>query len=193
MPWAIMSRLLFPAARLSVATRAVRFTARCRNTLGLVAAVIIVVPVAFPPGISSTVLVAIPLVLVAISLVLDVLFVVRCGTTSAACPRGPHRVAPLTKPLAQRVDLAADRGNGSCLPGIDKTAFYLVGQLGELRRRGEQLGALLDQATRAAGQFPAASQRCEAQRPLHLVKSAQQIPRRDGKAHAGSGIHRIPL
>jgi hypothetical protein len=65
-----MSGPVFAAARLSVATRAVRFTARCRNTLGLVAAVLVVVPVAFPPGSSGTVLAAIPLALVAIPLVL---------------------------------------------------------------------------------------------------------------------------
>jgi hypothetical protein len=145
----------------------------------LIAIVNVFVPVAPRPGIRGAILLEMPLVplssavLVAISLVLDVLFVARCGAASAASPRGAHRVASLTKPLAQRVDLAADRGNGSCLPGVDKTAFHLVGQLGELRRRGEQLCALLDQTTRPAGQFSAASQCRQAQRPLHLVQPAQ--------------------
>jgi hypothetical protein len=155
MPFATTGGPLFAAPRLSAATRAVRFTARgwtalCRD------ATVVVVPVALPPGSSGAVLVAIPLVLVAIRLVLvaiplvlDVLFVARCGTASAACAWGAHCLAPLTKPLAQRVDLAADRRNGSCLPGVDKTTFHLVGQLGHLRRRGEELCALLDQATRA--------------------------------------------
>ncbi|HXB50377.1 MAG TPA: hypothetical protein VNW50_21675 [Streptosporangiaceae bacterium] len=141
---AIISGRAFPAPWLPARTIAVRSTARCRNALGLVATVTALVRAPSRPGASSAVLVAIPLVLVAIPLALDVIFAARCGTASAACPRGAHRVAPLAKPLTQRVDLAADRGNGSRFAGVDQTALHFVGQLGELRRRSEQLCALLD-------------------------------------------------
>jgi hypothetical protein len=156
MPIATTSSPVFAAPRLPAATRPASFTARDWTARRRDAAVIIVIAVAFPPRSSGAILVAIPLVPVAIPLVLDaiplvldVLFAARGGTASAACARSAHRLAALTQPLAERVDLAADRRHGSCLPGVDKTAFHLVGQLGDLRRRAEQLCALLDQATRA--------------------------------------------
>jgi hypothetical protein len=159
---AIIGGRPFPAPWLAAGASAARFTARCWNTLSLVAIVNVFVPVAPRPGIRGAILVATPhvplggAILVAISLVLDVLFVAGCAAiATCACP--VHSVGPLAKPLAQRVDLAADRGNGSRLPGVDKTTFHLVSQLGELRRRGEQLCALLDQTTRTAGQLSAAS------------------------------------
>jgi hypothetical protein len=123
----------------------------------LVAAVIIFVRVTLPARISGAVLVAKALVIAPILLVFRVLFVARCGTASAACPRGAHRFAPLMEAVAQRVDLVADGGNGSCLTGVDETASHLVGQLGELRRRGDEVGALLQEAALDAWQASATS------------------------------------
>ena len=79
---AIVSGRAFAAPWLPAAAVAVGFTARCGNTFGFVANLF--VPVAPPPRVTSAVLVAIPLVLVAIPLAFDVLFAARCGTASAA-------------------------------------------------------------------------------------------------------------
>jgi hypothetical protein len=118
-------------------------------------------------------LVVIPPVFLALPLLLDVLFVARRRTATVACPRGAHRVAPLTQAVAQGVDLAADDSNRGCLAGVDKTTPHLVRQLGDLRGRCEDLGALLKQAALAALQLSAASYCSEGERPLHLVKAAE--------------------
>jgi len=144
----------------------------------LVATFNVFVPVARLPDVTSPVLVAIPLALIAVPLALGRLRVLGCGIALAACACRAHRVASLAQLVAHGVDLAADSGNGSCFAGLHKLTAHLLGQLRELRRRAEQLRALLKQAASASGQSSMASECRESQSPLHLVQSAQDVPGR---------------
>lgn len=79
-----MGGRVFPAPRLPGGVPAVRFTARGRTALRRDRAVIVFVRMAFPPGISSTVLVAKALVIAPMLLLFRVLFVFGCGTAITA-------------------------------------------------------------------------------------------------------------
>ncbi len=190
MAWTALGGRFFPAPRLPGGPRAVGFVARAwaprsgdMAVMVFVVVAIVFIPVAFParnqrrcpcrdtarPRLRSRSLSESSSSLASVSPVPPVL---------------PARIASLRScsPSLNESILLPTAATAAALPASDETALHLVGQLGELGRRNDGLRALLQQAARSAGQSSAASESGDGQCPLHLVKSAQEVPGRDGKA-----------